>query len=146
MTGVARGSAVLVLLATLVAGLVGPCLCGPRGAEARGAHDCCEPEVGLKAASAGCCAPAVRAPDAALAAAPVEGARARNPDLLAMQEAVAAARSRPRQVRSLPDPMLSFAFTNDGWSPSLGERDMTTLAVMGSQLLPWPGQRWLRGE
>ncbi|PYQ23212.1 MAG: hypothetical protein DMF79_04325 [Acidobacteria bacterium] len=79
-------------------------------------------------------------------AALVEEALARNPDLLAMQEAVAAARSRPRQVRSLPDPMLSFAFTNDGWSPSLGERDMTTLAVMGSQLLPWPGKRWLRGE
>jgi hypothetical protein len=67
MTGVARGSAVLVLLATLGTGLVGPCLCGPWGAEARGAHDCCEPEVGLKAASAGCCAPALRAPDAALA-------------------------------------------------------------------------------
>src|SRR5437773_3577388 len=79
-------------------------------------------------------------------AALVEEALARNPDLLAMQEAVAAARSRPRQVRSLPDPMLSFAFTNDGWSPSLGERDMTTLAVMGSQLLPWPGKRRLRGE
>jgi outer membrane protein TolC len=76
----------------------------------------------------------------------VEEALASDPDLLAMQEAVAAARSRPRQVRSLPDPMLSFAFTNDGWSPSLGERDMTTLAVMGSQALPWPGKRRLRGE
>ncbi len=76
----------------------------------------------------------------------VEEALANSPDLLAMREAVAAARSRPRQVRSLPDPMLSFAFTNDGWSPSLGDRDMTTLAVMGSQLLPWPGKRRLRGE
>ena len=75
----------------------------------------------------------------------VEEALARNPDVLAMQEAVVAARSRPEQVRALPDPMLSVAFTNDGWSPTLGERDMTTLAVMGSQVLPWPGKRRLRG-
>jgi len=75
----------------------------------------------------------------------VEEALARNPDVLAMQEAVAAARTRPEQVRALPDPMLSVAFTNDGWSPTLGERDMTTLAVMGSQVLPWPGKRRLRG-
>ena len=79
-------------------------------------------------------------------AALVEEALAKNPDLLAVQEALAAARERPDQARSLADPMVSVAYTNDGWSPSLGERDMTTLALMGSQVLPWPGKRRLRGE
>ena len=69
----------------------------------------------------------------------------RNPDLLALQEAVAAARSRPDQARALADPMLSVVYTNDGWAPSLGSQDMTTLAFMGSQDLPFPGKRRLRG-
>ena len=58
----------------------------------------------------------------------------------------AAARSRPAQARSLPDPMLSVGYTNDGWAPSLGARDMTLLALMGSQELPYPGKLGLRGE
>ncbi len=70
----------------------------------------------------------------------------RNPDLLALQEGLVAARARPDQARALADPMLSVLYTNDGWSPSLGSRDMTTLAFMGSQDLPWPGKRGLRGE
>jgi outer membrane protein TolC len=69
-----------------------------------------------------------------------------NPDLLALQEAVLAAGARPDQARSLRDPMLSVVYTNDGWSPSLGTENMTTLAVMGSQELPWPGKRRLRGD
>jgi outer membrane protein TolC len=79
-------------------------------------------------------------------AALVGEALANNPDLLAVQEALGAARERPAQARSLADPMLSVAYTNDGWSPSLGTRDMTTLSIMGSQVLPWPGKRRLRGE
>jgi len=67
MAGIVRGSAVLVLLATLAASLVGPCLCRPRVAEAREAHECCGPEVGLKPASTSCCGPALKAPDAVLA-------------------------------------------------------------------------------
>ena len=69
-----------------------------------------------------------------------------NPDLLALQESVLAARARPDQARALADPMLSVVYTNDGWSPSLGTQDMTTLAFMGSQQLPWPGKRRLRGD
>jgi outer membrane protein TolC len=79
-------------------------------------------------------------------AALVEEALAMNPDLLAVQEAVAAARERPEQVSSRADPMVFVAYTNDGWSPSLGTRDMTTLAFMGSQVLPWPGKLGLRGD
>ncbi len=76
----------------------------------------------------------------------VEEALACNPDLAAAREALAAGRARPQQAQALPDPMLSLTYTNDGWSPSLGSRDMTTLGVMWSQDLPFPGKRALRGR
>jgi outer membrane protein TolC len=69
----------------------------------------------------------------------------RNPELVALGESLRAARERPAQARALADPMLSVLYTNDGWSPSLGERDMTTLAFMGSMPLPRRGVRGLRG-
>ena len=70
----------------------------------------------------------------------------KNPDLLALGETLAASRTRPAQAKALADPMFSVLYTNDGWSPSLGDRDMTTLAFMGSQTLPWPGKRSLREQ
>jgi len=70
----------------------------------------------------------------------------RNTDLLGLAEQLVAARSRPDQARALADPTLSLLYTNDGWSPSLGTQPMTTLAIMGSQELPFPGKRRLRGE
>jgi cobalt-zinc-cadmium efflux system outer membrane protein len=75
----------------------------------------------------------------------VEEALANNPDLQAAGEQAAAAEARPEQARALADPVVSLQYTNDGWSPTLGEREMTTLAFMGSQTLPWPGKRGLRG-
>jgi outer membrane protein TolC len=85
---------------------------------------------------------------ATLAAAPLDAlvaeALANNPDLHAAAEQVSAARQRPEQARALADPMVSVQYTNDGWAPTLGEMPMTTLAVMGSQALPWPGKRALR--
>ena len=83
--------------------------------------------------------------DAALDALVTE-ALERNPDLAALQDAVVAARARPDQARALADPMLAVLYTNDGWAPSLGKQEMTTLAFMGSQDLPYPGKRRLRGE
>jgi cobalt-zinc-cadmium efflux system outer membrane protein len=74
----------------------------------------------------------------------VTEALAHNPDLLALQEALAASRARPEQARALPDPMVSVLYVNDGWAPSLGSQEMTTLGFMGSQTLPWPGKRGLR--
>ncbi len=74
----------------------------------------------------------------------VAEALANNPDVLAAAESATAAEARPEQARSLPDPMLSLQYTNDGWRPTLGEMQMTTLALMGSQTLPWPGKRGLR--
>lgn len=79
-------------------------------------------------------------------AALVREAMDRNPDVVAARATVDAARQRPAQARALPDPMLSATYTNDGWGPSLGGMPMTTLALMGSQELPWPGKRELRGK
>jgi cobalt-zinc-cadmium efflux system outer membrane protein len=86
------------------------------------------------------------APEDPLLASLIGEALARNPDLLAVKEALTAARARPDQASALPNPMLSLAYTNDGWAPSLGERDMTALAFLWSQDLPYPGKRRLRGD
>jgi len=74
----------------------------------------------------------------------VAEALVRNPDLRALQERLVASRARPQQSKALPDPMFSVLYVNDGWSPSLGQQEMTTLGFMGSQTLPWPGKRGLR--
>ena len=76
----------------------------------------------------------------------VEEALANNPDVAGAREAETAAAARPPQARSLPNPMFAVSLTNDGWSPSLGSRDMSTLAFMGSQDLPFPGKRQLRAD
>jgi len=83
--------------------------------------------------------------DPALAAL-IEEALSKNPDIAAARQAAAAAAQRPAQARSLPNPMFSVEYTNDGWSPTLGTQDMTTLGFMASQELPYPGKRGLRGE
>ena len=82
-------------------------------------------------------------PDGALSQLVAE-ALLNNPDILGAAEAIAAARTRPAQARSLADPVVTVQYTNDGWAPTLGEMAMTTLAFMGSQTLPWPGKRGLR--
>lgn len=76
----------------------------------------------------------------------IEEALARNPELLAVRESVEEARQRPAQARALPDPVLSTTYVNDGWSLSLGEREMTTLGFFWTQDLPYPGKRRLRGD
>jgi len=85
-------------------------------------------------------------PDDAMLASLVDEALNHNPDIAAAQEEVAAWRARPEQARSLPDPVLWLMYTNDGWSPSLGSRNMTTLAANWTQELPFPGKRRLRGQ
>ncbi len=76
----------------------------------------------------------------------IEEALSKNPDVVAARQAASAAAERPAQARSLPNPMVSLDYTNDGWSPSLGSMEMTNLSVMASQELPYPGKRALRGE
>ena len=89
-------------------------------------------------------APAAATDDGALAALVAE-AIARNPDLRAAEESLRAARERPAQATALADPALGLIYTNEGWSPSLGEMPDSTLAVIVSQDLPYPGKRRLRG-
>jgi outer membrane protein TolC len=69
-----------------------------------------------------------------------------NPELAAARQSLAAAQTRPSQAGSRPAPMVGVLYTNDGWSPSLGSEDMTTLSVMGSQEMLYPGKRRLRRE
>ena len=96
--------------------------------------------------NAGVAAGAATPPGDPVLAALVAEALERNPDLLAAQEGLSAARERIAQVSALPDPMLSVGYTNDGWAPSLGTQEMTTLGVMASQDLPYPGKRGLKGD
>lgn len=84
--------------------------------------------------------------DDPLLASLVDEALAKNPDVAAARQAAAAAGQRPAQARSLPNPMFSVGYTNDGWSPTLGSREMTTLGFMASQELPYFGKRGLRGD
>jgi outer membrane protein TolC len=70
----------------------------------------------------------------------IEEALSKNPDVTAARQAALAAAQRPAQARSLANPMVSVDYTNDGWSPSLGSMEMTTLAVTASQELPYPGK------
>lgn len=76
----------------------------------------------------------------------IEEALAQNPDVAAARQAVLAARQRPLQAQALTNPMVSVIYTNDGWRPSLGSMQDSTLAVMASQELPYPGKRALRGD
>jgi cobalt-zinc-cadmium efflux system outer membrane protein len=92
-----------------------------------------------------CAAPAEPQPEDSLLASLVEEALAANPRVAAAAAAASASRARPVQVRSLPNPMLSVGYTNDGWAPTLGSREMTTLAIVASQELPYPGKLRLRG-
>ncbi|MEO6192968.1 MAG: TolC family protein [Thermoanaerobaculia bacterium] len=73
-------------------------------------------------------------------------ALSKSPDVEAARQTAAAAGQRPAQARALPNPMLAVGYTNDGWSPSLGTEEMTTLGFMASQELPFPGKRGLRGD
>ncbi|HOG28793.1 MAG TPA: TolC family protein [Vicinamibacterales bacterium] len=84
-------------------------------------------------------------PDPVLEALVAE-ALANNPDVRTTESAVAAAQAAIPGARALPNPMLSMTFTNDGWAPSLGTMPMTTMGIMVSQGLPWPGKRGLRAD
>ena len=84
--------------------------------------------------------------DDPLLASLIEEALEKNPAVMATREAAAAARFRPPQARSLPNPMFAAEYTNDGLSPSLGSQEMTTLAFMWGQEFPYAGKRGLRAD
>ncbi len=95
--------------------------------------------LALPAGAAGASPPA-----GADSAAPVEAlvaeALEKSAALAAALSEVAAARERVAPAGTLPDPMLSVGYENDGTSYSLGEEPMTRLSFMAEQRVPWPGK------
>ncbi len=73
----------------------------------------------------------------------------RNPEILAAQKRVEAARQRPAQQSTLPDPTVSFGWQSNG-NPlpgaGLGSQPTSNIGGMVSQEIPWPGKLRLRGE
>ena len=70
----------------------------------------------------------------------VAEALAKNPDLVAAKHGAAAARARVSPAGTLPDPMVTVNYENDGVSPSLGVESMTRLQFMAQQAIPFPGK------
>ncbi len=72
-----------------------------------------------------------------------------NPEIVAAQKNYEAARQRPTQQSSLPDPMISLGYVSVG-NPlpgtGLGSQVLSNIGVMYSQELPYPGKLKLRGE
>ncbi len=79
----------------------------------------------------------------------VEEALRNNREILAAQKKYEAARQRPSQASSLPDPTVSLGYAANGWPyPVAGlGRDVTSNAgISVSQEMPFPGKQKLRGE
>jgi cobalt-zinc-cadmium efflux system outer membrane protein len=72
-----------------------------------------------------------------------------NPEMVAAQKNYEAARQRPTQESSLPDPSISLGYVSVG-NPlpgaGLGSEVLSNIGLMYSQELPYPGKLKLRGE
>jgi len=79
----------------------------------------------------------------------VEEALANNREIAAAQKRLEAARQRPSQESSLPEPLFSLGYTSNG-SPrpfaGIGREPTANAGFMVSQEIPFPGKRKLRGE
>ncbi len=72
-----------------------------------------------------------------------------NPEIIAAQKGYEAARQKPTQESSLPDPMVSLGYTSIGQPLpgfGLGTEPTANIGVMYSQGIPYPGKLKLRGE
>jgi outer membrane protein TolC len=79
----------------------------------------------------------------------VDEALLHNREVLAAQKKYEAARQKPSQESSLPDPMVSLGYTSNGApypGAGLGSDVTSNIGVMVSQEMPFPGKRQLRGE
>lgn len=72
-----------------------------------------------------------------------------NPEIVAAQKSYEAARQRPTQESSLPDPMISLGYVSVG-NPlpgaGLGSQPLSNIGLMYSQEVPYPGKLKLKGE
>ena len=79
----------------------------------------------------------------------VSEALANNPEIASAQSRYDAARQRPAQERTLPDPMISAGYNSSG-NPlpgaGLGTEPVANIGFMVSQELPYPGKRDLRAS
>jgi outer membrane protein TolC len=77
----------------------------------------------------------------------VHEALARNPEITAAQQRYEAARQRPNQEHSLPDPMVSAGYNSSG-NPlpvaGLGVEPTANIGFMVTQTIPYSGKRDLR--
>jgi cobalt-zinc-cadmium efflux system outer membrane protein len=79
----------------------------------------------------------------------VEEALRSNREILAAQKKYEAARQRPAQAGSLPDPTVSLGYTANGgpWPVAgIGHEPTSNGGISVSQEMPFPGKRTLRGE
>ena len=72
-----------------------------------------------------------------------------NPEVVAAQKGYEAARQRPSQQSSLPDPTVSLGYVSVG-NPlpgaGLGSQVLSNIGVLASQEFPFPGKLKLQGE
>ncbi|MCX5853470.1 MAG: TolC family protein [Deltaproteobacteria bacterium] len=77
----------------------------------------------------------------------VEEALKNNPDVLASQAKIEAARHRIPQSKSLPDPMFMFGYQNEGFDRyTYGEMQGAQWMFSASQQFLFPGKRSLKGD
>ncbi len=79
----------------------------------------------------------------------VEQALRSNREILAAQKKYEAARQRPAEAGSLPDPMVSLGYTSNGgpWPVAgIGSAPTSNAGISFSQEMPFPGKRKLRTE
>jgi outer membrane protein TolC len=79
----------------------------------------------------------------------VEEALHNNREILAAQKKYEAARQRPSQASSLPDPTVSLGYTSNGApypGAGLGSNVTSNAGLMVSQDMAFPGKQKLRGE
>jgi outer membrane protein, heavy metal efflux system len=79
----------------------------------------------------------------------VAEALAKNPEIAAAQHRYDAARQRPAQERSLPDPMVAAGYSANGrpWpGAGLGTEPTSNIGVMVTQEVPYPGKLDLKAS
>ncbi len=79
----------------------------------------------------------------------ISAALKNNPEVVAAQKRYEAARQRPTQESSLPDPMISLGYASVGKpypGAGLGTEPVANIGMMFSQEMPYPGKLKLKGE
>ena len=76
----------------------------------------------------------------------VDEALGANPEIRSARATAASTEARIKPAGTLPDPMVSVSYENDGVSPSLGTMEMTRLQFMAQQAIPYPGKLRLARE